>query len=118
MVSELDADATVWTVRSGSLQSPNPGTTVTNYTFDAAGNVTGILGGRITLDVGNLGAVSQELGVAVTSTAVLGHEFGHGLGNIVLFREFDVRQPRPCRESCANVFEAIVRRQAGLPPRP
>lgn len=118
MVADLDADSTVWKLRTGPVRKPFPG--AINWDRDLerfTENGIRIRGGTITLDVANIPDAEAILGVPVTPTTVLVHEFGHAIGGIVMFRVYGNRHAEACPEACANVFENIARGQLSLPLR-
>lgn len=117
MVQELNADVTKWTIRQGSLPSPNPGNTRTRSIVNN-GVVTRVLGGTITIDPNNIPAIQSRLGIPVNAGVVVGHELGHAMGNLILGRMGNTPPAGMCGESCATLFENLIRRDAGMTLRP
>ena len=64
------------------------------------------------------GLVQSRLGIPVNAGVVVGHELGHAMGNLILARMGNTPPAGMCGESCATLFENLIRRDAGMTLRP
>lgn len=110
-VSDLASDSTTWTFQTARIRPPSPDATATYRDAEGAP-----FGGVINIWPPNIPIAAQGLGIPVNTTAVLTHEMGHAIGNMVFWRNY--RDREGCNESCATLFENVARTEMNLPLRP
>jgi hypothetical protein len=108
----LHADPRTIRVVRGELQAPNAG----RYEVFGTGPLN-IQGATITLDLDNLPATSEYVGIPFDFNVALVHEMGHVLGNFVYSKLGWLSNTVSCDEPCARSAENAYRAAQQMPLR-